>query len=350
MIRIDINTNHPYSVLLEEGLLYRIGEYAAQCISGKSIALIFDKHIPSEILEHAESSLKRKGYAVFSYGIASGEQSKNPNTLLSVLSFLAESGITRSDAVIALGGGVTGDIAGFASAVYMRGISLIQIPTTLTAMIDSSIGGKNGIDLPEGKNMIGTFKQPDLVLIDPSLLTFLPEPILQDGFGEAIKYAVLIGDSLESELLKDNPDYVRIIEICVRYKAELVSKDEFDRNERHLLNLGHTVGHAIEASSDYTFTHGKAVVIGLLIAAEIACALGIADASTVSRINSLLAKYQLPTALPCQADKIENAIRFDKKRTDTGIRVILPEHFGRCVQKEFSLQEYLQILHEVLTV
>jgi 3-dehydroquinate synthase len=257
------------------------------------------------------------------------------------MSTLAQLGASRDATVIALGGGVVGDLAGFAAALWMRGIAFVQIPTTLLAMVDSSVGGKTGVNLPQGKNLVGAFHQPRAVFIDPDTLRTLPERELLAGLAEVIKYAA-IGDSefmdwleanVRSLLDRDSAALQHAIETSVRHKARVVAADEHERGERALLNLGHTFGHAIEAATGYKrFLHGEAVAIGMLAAARLSAALGMAAVADADRLQTLLSRFGLPTTIPKDLDdrQLLDLMRLDKKAESGKLRLILWRGVGRA--------------------
>lgn len=282
-----------------------------------------------------------KGNFIFSHG----EKEKNINTVLSALNAMAESGLDRDGAVIALGGGVTGDIAGLCAALYMRGISLIMMPTSLLAIIDSSIGGKNGVDFAGRKNLIGSFRSPDAVLCDMSMLDTLPEYYYTDGLGELIKYAFIEenafpGESSLHDMLSDGIDnhIAEAVRRCIDIKTEIVRRDPYDLGERHLLNFGHTVGHAIEAAGNYTLSHGRAVAAGMAVISRAAAECGICGQEVPEKLEDYLSRCSLPDKSPFGADVLMPFITGDKKRSGNTVSLILPETPSRCriVPTEFD--------------
>ena len=276
MRSIHIKASREYDVLVERGLLDRAGELLREVSAPGMAAIVSDDTVYALYGERTVKALEKTGYRVHSFTFPAGEGSKNLSTYADVLHFLGEHRFSRSDVVVALGGGVVGDLAGFAAATYQRGMGFAQIPTTLLAMVDSSVGGKTAIDLPAGKNLAGTFYQPWLVLCDPDCLDSLPDEIFRDGCAEVIKYAVL-GNAPFFEELNCTPPHAQlehIIETCVRMKRDIVAQDEFDRGQRQLLNLGHTFGHGIEACSGFAVSHGSAVAIGMAMIVRSAAQLG----------------------------------------------------------------------------
>ncbi len=349
MTSVEVKASKQYIVQIENGLLDRIGSLSTGLFPGSVTALVTDETVNCLHANRAEQALKNAGLTVHRLVLPAGEETKCLTQLGTVLDFLAEKQLTRTDAVFALGGGVIGDLAGFAAAVYLRGIRYIQLPTTLLAAVDSSVGGKTAIDLSAGKNLAGAFHQPEAVFCDPELLSTLPQEVFSDGCAEVIKYAVLAGDPLYSLLQEPvHADWERIIAACVSIKRDLVQSDEFDTGVRMFLNLGHTVGHAIEQASGFAVTHGCAVAIGTVIAAKISVALGLCDTSLPGQIAALLTRYHLPTASPFPADILIKGMLSDKKRAGNTLRLILPERIGHCIIRETELQELPLLLQKAL--
>ncbi len=306
-------------------------------IKGK-IAIVSDSNVAPLYLKRLESIIK--DYSPVHYIFPAGESSKNIATLSNILEFFAESGLTRQDTVIALGGGVTGDMSGFAAGVYMRGIKYVQIPTTLLACVDSSVGGKTAIDLEAGKNLAGLFIQPQAVICDTSLLSTLTPKIYSDGMAEVIKTAIL-GDKELFEFLEnpfgDANEY--IVSHCVAYKSKIVTEDEFEMGVRKLLNLGHTPAHSIEKLSGYTISHGSAVAIGLSIMARSSYEEGLIDCSLKDRIINLIKKYSLPTTTQYSAKELADTAFYDKKRQGDKISLIKIRGIGDCFIEQHRLNE-----------
>ena len=332
MKTITVTASKTYEVKIGNGLLDALGEEtAAVCKPGKA-AIISDSNVWPLYGDIAEKSLQKAGFQTVSYVFPAGEASKNGNTYLSILNFLAESQITRSDCVIALGGGVVGDMTGFVAATFLRGIAYIQVPTTLLAAVDSSVGGKTAIDLPAGKNLAGAFYQPRLVLCDIDTLRSLPEDIFRDGCAEVIKYGILYDPELFAHLSEQalNFDRESVIARCVELKRDVVMEDEFDTGARMRLNLGHTIGHGVEAQSNFTLSHGKAVAIGTAIVTRSAVNSGICQAETCRQILNILVQFGLPIHTDCTADEIYLCALSDKKRAGGTVRLIIPERIGYC--------------------
>jgi 3-dehydroquinate synthase len=261
-------------------------------------------------------------------------------TYATLLSALARANLTRSNVLVALGGGVVGDLAGFAAATYLRGIPFAQIPTTLLAMVDSSVGGKTAVDLPEGKKLIGAFYQPDIVLCDVNALQTLPEETFNDGCAEMIKHGVILSAEL-FELLKEPilPVMEDVIARNVEIKRDIVAADERETGIRQILNFGHTIGHGIEKHSGYGVSHGKAVAIGIVIASRGAYRMGLCGEDCYLEIVEAVRHYLLPTETDIPPEKLIGAAFFDKKRSGQRITLILPERIGKCTAKSFSMDE-----------
>ena len=344
MRNVTVSASKNYSVWIGEGLLHDAGEKVASACGGKTALLVTDDMVNGLYGDAVEKSLRAAGYATTRFVFPHGERSKNINTYVSLLGALAEANLTRSDVVAALGGGVVGDMAGFAAATYLRGISFAQIPTTLLAMVDSSVGGKTGLDLPTGKNQVGAFYQPDVVLCDCEVLQTLPAEIFNDGCAEMIKHGIILSAELFA-LLKEPimPQLEDVIARNVTIKRDVVAVDEKETGIRQILNFGHTIGHGIEKHSDYSISHGKAVAAGMAIAARGASRMGLCGEDCHTEIVEAVRRFQLPCAahfLPVSPEQLIEAALFDKKRSGGRITEIVPEKIGKCVLKNFSLDEF----------
>ncbi len=336
MKTVNVSASGSYDVFIGQGLLTRSGQLIRSVLpKAEKIAIITDDIVDALYAETLVQSLESQGCKTGKLVLENGEESKNGGTFLRILEFLAENQLTRSDAVVALGGGMVGDIAGFASACYLRGIKYVQIPTTLLAMVDSSVGGKTAIDLSIGKNLAGAFCQPSLVICDHSCLNSLPEDIFSDGCAEVIKYGILGDAELFAHLEEKGRDFDReyVIHSCVSMKRDYVCEDEFDTGVRRMLNLGHTLGHAVEIKSDFALSHGKSVAIGL---AAVARAANIADGE---RICALLEKFALPVKTEYTIHELFAPMLSDKKRLGSKVNVIVPECIGKCKVQEMALDE-----------
>jgi 3-dehydroquinate synthase len=332
MRTVAIHTQRPYEVVIGRGLLARTGERLAALTPARAAAVVSDDAVGALYGGTVERSLTEAGFRVARTAFPRGEASKTLDTCGRILRFLAQSGLTRADTVVALGGGVPGDVAGFAAATYLRGVNVLQIPTTLLAMVDSSVGGKTGVDLPEGKNLAGAFHQPVGVLCDPDALATLPAETFADGAAEALKYGLLCDEALFGTLetgdFKEDPEAV--IERCVRIKAEVCAADEREAGRRKLLNLGHTFGHAVEHLSGYRISHGFAVAVGMAYAARIAVSLGRCGETCLARLEAALTNNGLPVRAAFTAEELAEAALTDKKRAGDTLTFVLPNAVGRC--------------------
>ena len=332
MKTVHIDASKSYDVRIGRGLLDDCGRQIAERVRCASAAVVADDTVYALYGERVCASLEAAGVRTVCYVFPHGEKSKNLLEYAKILNFLAENRVTRADALIALGGGVTGDLGGFAAATYLRGIPFVQLPTTLLAAVDSSVGGKTAVDLPAGKNLAGAFYQPELVLCDLDTLDSLPREIFLDGCAEVIKYAVLGSRELFA-LLADVPSGKGLEEVtarCVEMKRDFVQSDELDRGARQMLNLGHTFGHAVEASSRFTLSHGKSVAIGMAMILRAACSRGLCSAETRDAVIALLQRYGLPTECPYPADMLLGALSADKKIFGTRLNLVVPTDIGAC--------------------
>ena len=332
MKTVHIDASKSYDVRIGRGLLDDCGRQIAERVHCASAAVVADDTVYALYGERVCASLEAAGVRTVCYVFPHGEKSKNLLEYAKILNFLAENRVTRADALIALGGGVTGDLGGFAAATYLRGIPFVQMPTTLLAAVDSSVGGKTAVDLPAGKNLAGAFYQPELVLCDLDTLDSLPREIFLDGCAEVIKYAVLGSRELFA-LLADIPSGKGLEEVtarCVEMKRDFVQSDERDRGARQMLNLGHTFGHAVEASSHFTLSHGKSVAIGMAMILRAACSRGLCSAETRDAVIALLQRYGLPTECPYPADMLLGALSADKKIFGTRLNLVVPTDIGAC--------------------
>ena len=330
MTEIRVNASKSYDILVGNGFCNDFGTLIKKTAGGTSAALVSDDRVWSLYGETVEMSLKSAGYKVHTFVFPNGEESKSPATYISLLEFLAENHITRSDIIVGLGGGVTGDLSGFAAATFQRGIGVVHIPTTLLAMVDSSVGGKTAINLEAGKNLAGAFYQPSLVLCDSAFLKTLPEDIFSDGMAEVIKYGVLQEPKILEWAENPHENIEKIITTCVKIKRDIVEEDERDTGLRQTLNLGHTIGHAIEAASDFKVSHGKAVAIGTAIISKAAEAHGDCEAGTHDKIVKALKTVSLPTNTRETPESLTKYMLSDKKRSSDTINLIIPKKIGLC--------------------
>ena len=333
-----------YKIYIGDGVLAHVGSLlrAAGAPESSRVAVVSNPVVAPLYGAQVEAALRSAGFRPFACSIPDGEQHKTLTTVATLYEQFLAGGLDRSGTVLSLGGGVTGDVAGFAAATFMRGIRFVQVPTTLLAMVDASVGGKTGVDLPQGKNLVGAFKQPTLVVIDPTVLATLPAKEIHSGLAEMIKHGIIAAPDLFAELEKGiryspftthhSPLAVRSSQIAraLRVKIEIVEEDPFEQGPRAVLNLGHTVGHALEKLSDFALRHGEAVGIGMVAAARIAAELDQADSSLADRIEALLAAWELPIRCPpFDADAIWGAMAYDKKRRGRSLRWVLPRAVGQ---------------------
>lgn len=346
MKTITVSASKKYDVKIGPGLLASLGREAAHVCKVGTAAIISDSNVWPLYGESARSSLEESGFRVVHYVFPAGEESKNGSIYLAILNYLAENHVTRSDCVVALGGGVVGDLSGFVAATFLRGIAYIQVPTTLLAAVDSSVGGKTAIDLDAGKNLAGAFCQPRLVLCDTETLLSLPQEIFRDGCAEVIKYGILYDRELFTHLEENGLDFCReeVIARCVEHKRDVVMEDEFDTGARQKLNLGHTVGHGVEAQSNFTVSHGKAVAIGMAIVSRAAVKYGICDPSAKDRIQNVLERFGLPTNTNCTAQQLFHSALSDKKRSGSTVTLVVPECIGACILKPTPVEELIDFI------
>ena len=341
MKTIHVSASREYDVCIGRGLIRELGVRAAQTLRGRSAVVVSDSNVAPIYLDSALESLRAAGFSADSFVFPAGEASKNGQTYLSLLNFLAEKKLTRTDALIALGGGVVGDLTGFAAATYLRGIDYIQLPTTLLACVDSSVGGKTAIDLPAGKNLVGAFYQPNLVLCDLDALSTLPPEIFADGCAEVIKYGMLgsaeLLDRLGERHAREQLEYV--VAKCVEMKRDVVEGDEFDTGRRQLLNLGHTFAHAIEASSNYEIPHGRAVAMGMRLITRAAVEKNLCPAECLSALEALLRAHDLPLHTDCPAETLAALALSDKKRKGGTLTLVVPAKYGESELRSVPVEE-----------
>ena len=332
MNTVHVKASREYDVLIGPGLLATLGDHAKAMKKVKKVCIVSETNVWPLYGETAKMSLTDVGLEVVEFIFPAGEESKNGQTYLELVNFLAENQLTRSDLLVALGGGVIGDLTGFAAATFLRGIAFIQIPTTLLAAVDSSVGGKTAIDLPAGKNLCGAFYQPSLVLCDIDTLNTLPESVFKDGCAEVIKYGILYDLDLFAHLTEHGLNFDRqaVITRCIELKRDVVAEDEFDTGARMKLNLGHTIGHGIEAQSHFEISHGTAVAMGTAIVTRAAKKLGICSADTEKEVLEILTKFGLPISCNCAAETLYRYSLSDKKRSGGSVSLIIPERIGYC--------------------
>ena len=342
---IRVNASKEYDVVIGGGILPSLGE---RCISffGKGRALIVtDSNVAPLWLEKTRTSLENAGIDTLEFIFPAGEDSKSKETLFELLEFAAENRITRGDFAVALGGGVTGDMTGLASSLFLRGIPFVQVPTTLLAAVDSSVGGKTAVNLTAGKNLAGAFYQPSLVLCDTDTLSTLPDCEFANGMAEVIKYGVIFDKELFDKVQGGDvkSDIEKIIARCVELKRDVVAKDEFDCGDRQLLNFGHTMAHSVEKCSNFGIAHGSAVAIGMVIAAKAAYALGWSNEDCTEAIINANKNNNLPVGCEFTPRMLADAALSDKKRSGKSINFVVPEVMGKCVLKKIPVEDLYKI-------
>ncbi|WP_207695001.1 3-dehydroquinate synthase [Enterococcus sp. DIV0212c] len=339
--------NHSYDLTIEKGLLANIGQWAKELWLPQKIVIITDTNVQPLYGDQVKESLKEAGFDPSTFVIDAGEQSKRLSVAAEIYDFLADEGLTRSDGIIALGGGVVGDLAGFVASTYMRGLHFLQVPTTLLAQVDSSIGGKTAVNTTKAKNLVGTFAQPDGVLIDPDTLNTLEVRRVREGIAEIIKSAAIADETLWQQLdaLKDEHDLLthatEIIAACCKIKRTVVEADELDNGVRLLLNFGHTIGHALENTAGYgILTHGEGVAIGMSQITRIAEEKTLTPAGTTKQLNDMIQKFHLPIASEhWNKEELYAALTHDKKTRGGQINIILLESIGKAKIVRIPIEE-----------
>ena len=346
MQTVHVSASKSYDVLIGSGARRLLAETIKALFPGAKVCAVSDDRVAALHLGALEEGLDAANLAHSRFVFANGEASKNPATLFELLEFLAKERFSRRDVLVALGGGVTGDLGGLAAALFMRGMHLVQMPTTLLSMVDSSVGGKTAVNLSAGKNLAGVFNQPELVLCDPAYLATLPPEEFANGMAEVIKYGVIADEALFEQVkagVSEN-DLEAVITRCVSIKRDVVAEDEFDTGKRALLNFGHTLAHAIEANSGFSVPHGQAVAIGMARMAALAEAQLLCTKPCRARIEQALKNNRLPTDAAFSNAALFDASVADKKRAGGSITVILPEEIGKCYTKTMSIAAWKELL------
>lgn len=339
MIRISVPVSTPYDVVIGTGLLPQTAALLPEGFRARSALLVSDSNVAPLYADRAAKALG--GLRVARQVVPAGERSKSIESYVNLLNALARERLTRTDAVFALGGGVVGDLSGFAAATYLRGLPFVQLPTSLLAMVDSSVGGKTAVDLPTGKNLVGAFHQPRLVVCDLSLLDTLPERELRCGAAEALKTAILFDPELFEHFRQRGLgfDRERVVAACVGHKRDVVCADERDNGRRQLLNLGHTLGHAVEACSGFSVLHGEAVAIGTCIMARL-------FARDADAICEAFAALGLPTDTDLPTETLALPMRSDKKRRGDALTLVVPHGVGDCTLETVPFEDFLNKLRK----
>ena len=341
--KITVKASGTYDILINKGGLSNIGQALKERFKPCTIAILSDDKVFPLYGKTVTDSLEAAGFSTVSHVIPNGEQSKTLDNVTAFIDRMVQAQVTRTDMVLALGGGVVGDMAGFAAAIYLRGIPYIQVPTTLLAAVDSSVGGKTAVDISAGKNLVGAFHQPALVYLDTETLNTLDPSVLRDGFAEVIKYGIILDCKLFDTVSKPvSFDLTSVIARCIEIKRDIVEQDEFDKGLRGLLNMGHTFGHAIEKLSGFTITHGSAVARGMIIAAKVAKVYGFADYTDV--ITKVVKEYGFETDCPFKADELYSVILSDKKRSGADITLVLPKQIGASTLEKMPAVQVLELM------
>lgn len=340
---IDVKVTNPYTLHIGNGIIKEIPDLLKTLGNYDKIMVITDSNVEKLYLDKVLQLLS--GYKVYSHVFPFGETSKSLREAENIYKDLIENTFTRGDLLIALGGGVVGDVTGFVASTYLRGIDFIQVPTTMLAMIDSSIGGKTAVNTEFGKNLIGTFYQPKAVLMDIDFLDTLNEEEMKNGYGELIKYVLLQDKGLYKIIINDNvkKDIFEIITTCASIKVDIVQQDTLDKGLRALLNLGHTFAHAIEKVSNYEISHGKAVYLGTIIITEFAIQNGICDKSLMQKLLSMGDALNMEKKNPYELSELVKFIKVDKKTLGDSISLVLPKELGECVVKKYKLEELISL-------
>lgn len=351
---IDVKTGRAYTVHVGTFLLEQTGSIARAAAGGNKAVIVTDTNVGPLYAAPVQQSLSESGYDVSLFTFEAGEEHKRISTLESILEFMAEQELDRSDIVVALGGGVVGDVAGFAAATYMRGCKFIQVPTSLLAMVDSSVGGKTAVDLKAGKNLAGAFWQPSAVIADIGCLATLTTEQFADGCGEVIKHGVIADPELFAELEKtpltlellmhDTGRVALLVARNVDIKRAVVEADERETNQRKLLNFGHSIGHAVEACEQFKLGHGNCVAIGMVAIARAMFAMGVCDDSVPDRIETLAKRHGLTTACRFTVEEVFSEALHDKKRHGDTIDLVLPHDIGACSIDTVDLETFKAIL------
>lgn len=351
MKKITVNANSAsYDILIGSGLLSQCGELISEVEKSKRCAIVTDDTVDRLYGDITVKNLERSGFTVSKFVVPHGEESKSHAQLIAIYNFLCGKDITRTDFLIALGGGVVGDLTGFCAATYLRGIDYIQIPTTLLAQVDSSVGGKTAVNIESGKNLVGAFKQPALVITDTDTLSTLSEDTYAEGMGEVIKYGMIRSRTLFEKLSKGNSrQYIdEIIAECVSIKRDVVQNDEFDTGERMILNFGHTFAHAIEKHAGFgNVPHGKAVAIGMYLITSAAEKQGKVKKGTAEHLKNCLEANSMPCSYSISHDDLYRLSVGDKKRTSDKIRVIICHEPSDCEIVPLTLEQYKDLINLV---
>jgi len=350
LVKLKVETSKMHEIFIEKNLLSSISDKLNFLPNCCNILIVTDKNVKRLYLETLINNLKTSNFQVYTFIVPAEEKSKSFKQAIKIYDFLCKHNFSRSDCILSLGGGVVGDLAGFVASTFLRGVRFVNIPTSLLAQVDSAIGGKNGIDTPYGKNLVGSFYYPKAILIDPSLIYTLPSREISNGFAEIIKYALIKDKDLffklkELDLSNLHENLADIILKCVLIKKEIIEKDEFDQNYRMILNFGHTLGHAIEKLGNFKkYSHGQAISIGMIMIVKACVRKNILDKSLLSDLESILHKFSLPTSCNINERKIVLASLNDKKFFNNKVNVVLISNVGEGYIQPFSKDEFIKFL------
>lgn len=340
---IHIKGSTEYDVLVENGILADVGTLLRERIGGDKALVVTDDNVARFYLDEVSEALADEAYAVTSLVITPGEENKDIEHYSAILNSLAGEDFGKGDILIALGGGVIGDLVGFAAATFKRGMHCVQLPTSLLAAVDSSVGGKNAINLPNAKNQVGTIRNPDIVICDPNCMETLPERALHDGYAEIIKYGILNGYEIIDELRSG--DLAKVIAMAVGIKRDFVEMDEEDTLFRQYLNLGHMIGHAIEARSGYEITHGEAVAKGLSVEARCCALSGFIEMTTYLEITEILEEFDFDLSCRYSPAELLPYIMNDKRIRNGIIQLLIPESIGSCNMQPIAVEKLKDIIN-----
>ncbi len=345
MEKVTVRASKTYDIIIENGALDSVGMRCAGLFGGRKALLLSDSNVEALYGARIEASLKGAGFEVVPYTVPAGENSKSTENMLAIVNYMAEHGLTRADTLVALGGGVVGDLGGVCAACYLRGIGFVQVPTTLLACVDSSVGGKTAVNLPAGKNLFGVFYQPDVVICDPDALKTLKKETYAEGMAEVIKYGMIWDSALFAALESESIGVAEIIKRCVSIKSEVVAVDERDRGLRQILNFGHTIGHAIEKLSGFAVSHGAAVAQGMAIISRALVKQGVVDAECSDRLQAVLLQKGLDVKCQYTAEELFEAAMADKKRHSDKICLVTVNGIGKYALTDVAvdgLREYIE--------
>lgn len=357
MIKTTVKASRTYDVLTGSGLLGSSGKIMRDAVpDAQKVLIVSETNVAPLYLDTVKKSASENGFEVYEFIFEAGEKSKNITSIAGMWGVMAKAGFTRTDLLVALGGGVTGDMGGFAASTFLRGINVIQIPTSLLSMVDASVGGKTGIDLPEGKNQVGAFWQPSVVIEDMDCLKSLPDEVFTEGMAEVIKYAFIMDRELY-KLLTDNMScgvairddallLEKIVGMCVADKADVIMSDEFDNGRRQILNYGHTVGHVIERNSNFGKPHGICVAKGMGIIIDACVRAGTLSSENAAKMKELITAYGLPVSDGITAKEAVAGAMNDKKKRGSNLSIILVNEIGNAEIKKMTSDEFLAFLEK----